>query len=95
MPVDGDLKSGTMVFMKSCAACHSLEAIDPKPTKAPSLGLIYNRRAGSNTSFSTYTNDLITANFYWTPKNLFSFMGNTALLLPKTTCRLATQPLRS
>ncbi len=95
VPIDGDLKAGTMVFMKNCASCHSLEAVDPKPTKGPSLGLIYNRKAGSNASFPTYTHGLLSANFYWTPKNLFTFMGNAALLLPKTTCRLATHPLRS
>ena len=39
--------------------------------------------------------DLLKANFYWTPKNLYNFMGDTSLLLPKTSCRLTTNPLRS
>lgn len=93
--MDGDLKAGTMVFMKNCAMCHSLEAVDPKPTKAPSLGLIYNRKAGSNPSFLTYGMDLLKANFYWTPKNLYNFMADTKPFLPKTSCRLSTHPLRS
>jgi cytochrome c2 len=95
VPVDGDLKAGTMIFMKDCAACHSLEPIDPRPTRGPSLGLIYNRKAGSNTSFVTYSLDLITANFFWTPKNLYNFMGNTSSLLPKTSCKLSSHPIRS
>ena len=51
IPVDGELKSGTMVFMKHCSMCHSLEAVDPKPMKGPSLGLIYSRRVGSNSGY--------------------------------------------
>lgn len=38
--------------------------------------------------------DLLKANFYWTARNLYNFMGNTKLLLPKTNCWLATHPLR-
>lgn len=38
--------------------------------------------------------DLLKANFHWTPRNLYNFMGNTKLLLPKTSCWLATHPLR-
>lgn len=83
-----------MVYMQNCASCHSLEAIDPRPSRGPSLGLIYNRKAGSNTSFETYGMDLLKANFYWTARNLYNFMGNTKLLLPKTNCWLATHPLR-
>jgi cytochrome c2 len=39
--------------------------------------------------------DLLTANFFWTPRNLYKFMGNTSLLLPKTSCRLSTHPLKN
>jgi len=44
-----------MVYMQTCFGCHSLEAVDPKPKKAPSLGLIFNRRIGSNPSYPNYT----------------------------------------
>lgn len=51
IPVDGEVKAGSMVFMKNCSTCHSLEAVDGRPMKGPSLGLIYNRRAGSNVTY--------------------------------------------
>lgn len=95
VPVDGSLKSGSMVFMKNCASCHSLQPIDPKPSKAPSLGLIYNRKVGSNPSFDIYSNHLLKANFFWTGKNLYNFMANTSSLVPKTNCKLASHPLKS
>lgn len=55
VPVDGDVKKGSQVFMKNCANCHSMEMIDTSNRKGPSLGLIYGRKAGSNTSFTAYS----------------------------------------
>jgi len=96
VPVDGEIRAGSMVFMKNCATCHTLEAIDIRPMKGPSLGLIYNRRAGSNTNFEQlYTNEMVKANFYWTSRNLYNFMANPTSLVPNTLCKLKIKPLTS
>ncbi len=95
VPVDGEVKSGTMVYTKLCSACHTLDAIDPKPHKGPSLGLIYNKRAGSNMNFHDYTDQLIKSTFFWSPLNLYRFMADPESLVPKTTCWLAKHPLTS
>lgn len=84
-----------MIFTKHCSVCHTLEAIDPKPQKGPPLGLVYNRRAGSNLSFDGYTDKLLQSTFFWTPTNLYRFMANPTSLVPTTTCRLAKHPLTS
>lgn len=95
VPVDGEVKAGTMVFMKNCSTCHSLEAVDVRPMKGPPLGLIYNRKVGSNTNYELYSNEVMTASFYWTPRNLYNFMGNAASLLPFSKCKLWKSPLQS
>ena len=41
--------------MKNCAGCHSIEGVDSKPMKGPNLGVIYNRRVGSNSNYENYT----------------------------------------
>lgn len=63
--------------------------------KGPSLGLIFNRKAGANTNYETYSLDLLKSTFYWSSKNLYNFMYDTKSLLPNTKCRLATKPLKS
>lgn len=79
--------------MRHCSTCHSLEGIDPRPNKGPSLGLIFNRRAGSNMSYEQYSNQILKSGLFWTSKNLYKFMGNASSLFPKTTCKLRTHPL--
>jgi cytochrome c2 len=84
-----------MVFMKNCSQCHSLEAVDPKPKRGPSLGLIYNRRVGSNVDYEHYTNSMLKSAFFWSPLNLYKFMADPSSLVPKTTCGLSKHPLTS
>lgn len=84
-----------MVFTKHCFVCHSLEAVDPKPRKGPSLGLIYNRRVGSNINYEHYTDSMLKSSFFWNDKNLYNFMANPQALVPKTSCGLAKFPLAS
>ena len=81
--------------MKNCSACHSLEAVDPSQRKGPSLGLIYNRRAGANVNFSIYTMSMLKSTFFWTPKNLYRFMENPSSLVPDTSCWLKKHPIHS
>ena len=84
-----------MLFMKHCAHCHSLDGVDGKIMKGPSLGVIYNRRVGSNTGYEHYTENMLKSTFFWTPRNLYRFMANPNSLVPKTSCRLAKKPLTS
>ena len=81
--------------MKYCWSCHSLEAVDPKPKKGPPLGLIYNRRAGSNINFEFYTDNMIKSVFFWSPLNLYRFMENANSMVPKTSCWLANNNIKS
>jgi cytochrome c2 len=88
-------KAAQWSIPNSARACHTLDAIDPKPHKGPSLGLIYNKRAGSNMNFHDYTDQLIKSTFFWSPLNLYRFMADPESLVPKTTCWLAKHPLTS
>lgn len=59
VPIDGDVKAGSQVFMLHCASCHSLETqkklfrqdIYFQLSSGPSLARVYNRPAGSNKDF--------------------------------------------
>ena len=42
----------------------------------PSLGLIYNKKMGSDPFYTRYSNIMIEANLFWTEKNLFKFLKN-------------------
>ena len=95
VPVDGEVRAGTMVFMKNCGGCHSLDAVDVKDMRGPSLGLIYNRRVGSNTNYESYSDSMLKSTFFWTAKNLYKFMANTHTLIPDTRCWLKKHPLHS
>ena len=81
--------------MKNCANCHSLEGVDPKPMKGPSLGVIYNRRVGSNPNYDYYTDNMLKSTFFWSPLNLYRFMADARSLVPKTSCFLAKKALTS
>jgi cytochrome c2 len=84
-----------MVFMKNCATCHSLEAVDVRDMKGPSLGLIYNRRVGANTNYVSYSDKMLKSTFFWSAKNLFRFMANPNSLVPDTACWLRKHPIYS
>lgn len=72
-----------------------MEAVDPKPRRGPSLGLIYNKRVGSNLNYDYYTDSMLKRSFFWTAKNLYAFMANPQALVPKTSCGLVKNPLTS
>jgi cytochrome c2 len=38
---------------------------------------------------------MLSANFFWTGRNLYNFMANTRSVLPKTNCKLSTNPITS
>lgn len=63
--------------------------------RGPSLGLIYNRRAGSNTNYESYSDSMLKSTFFWSAKNLYKFMANTRSVIPDTRCWLQKHPLNS
>lgn len=89
------MKAGSMLFMRQCSDCHTLEAIDGLTQKGPSLGIIYNRTAGSNTSYPAYSDSLLKAGFFWNPLNLFKFMADPSSLVKGTTCGLIKKPIKN
>lgn len=60
--------------MVNCASCHSLDSVTIQQDPAPSLGLIYNRKAGTDTNYWNYSKPILDSNFFWNNKNLFNFM---------------------
>jgi len=49
IPFDGDYISGSRVYMRNCASCHSLEANSAgRKTSGPALGTIYGKHVGQD-----------------------------------------------
>jgi len=67
--------------------------MDATAKRGPPLGLIFNRRVGSNTVFSLYSSEMMSASFHWTARNLYCFMSNPTSLFKNSTCRLQRSPL--
>ena len=87
IPVDGELERGSKVFMINCTGCHGLEATSgPTNKKGPALGLVYNRKVGSDYEYEAYSNAMIKSEQYWSARNLYKFMFNPQLFLKGTLC---------
>ncbi len=86
---------GTRVYMVNCASCHGLESVTNNQESAPSLGMIFNRKVGTDLNFFNYTKSLQDKSFFWTTKNLYNFFANPSSMLPGTSCGLAFKPLKS
>lgn len=95
VPVDGEMKSGSVLFTQSCFGCHSLDVDDNKPRIGPSLGIIYNRKAGSHLNYANYSQTMLKADFYWSPLNLYRFMADPKSVVKGTTCGLVERPIKS
>ena len=86
IPIDGDLVSGSRLFMMNCMTCHSLEANNQGlKTTGPGLGLIYGRRSGADKTYQ-YSEALLKSNFVWTQKKLFDFIRNPVEMVPDVKC---------
>lgn len=70
---------GQRVFA-ACAACHSLEP--GKNMTGPSLANLWNRKAGSLTSFDRYSSALKSANIIWDDKTLDDWLTDPQHLVP-------------
>jgi cytochrome c len=76
---DGNPARGQRVF-GACAACHSLQP-DQNMT-GPSLADVWNRKAGSTSSFSRYSPALKSANIVWNDKTLDEWINDPQHLVP-------------
>jgi cytochrome c len=76
---DGNPARGQRVF-GACAACHSLQP-DQNMT-GPSLADVWNRKAGSTSSFSRYSPALKSANIVWNDKTLDEWINDPQHVVP-------------
>src|SRR5215469_7334563 len=78
-PSEDNAARGQRAF-GACAACHSLQS-DQNMT-GPSLAGLWNRKAGSLTSFSRYSSALQSANIVWDDKTLDEWINDPQHLVP-------------
>jgi cytochrome c len=76
---EGSAARGQRVF-GACAACHSLQP-DQNMT-GPSLADVWNRKAGSSSSFSRYSSALKSANILWDDKTLDEWIKDPQHVVP-------------
>jgi cytochrome c len=76
---EDDAELGARAF-RACAACHSLE-LDHNMT-GPSLGGVWNRKAGALASFSRYSDAMKGSGVTWDEKALDSYLENPARFIP-------------
>src|SRR5262245_17556807 len=76
---DEDVALGARAF-RAGAACHSLEA--NRNLTGPSLADIWNRKAGSLSSFPRYSDAMKSSELIWNEKTLDGYLENPAQFMP-------------
>ena len=76
---DGDAALGARAF-RACAACHSVEA--NRNMTGPSLADIWDRKAGSVSSFPRYSEAMKSSDVIWNEKTLDGYLENPAQFMP-------------
>jgi cytochrome c len=76
---EGDAALGARAF-RACAACHSTEA--NRNMTGPSLADIWNRKAGTLSSFSRYSEAMKSSDVIWNEKTLDGYLKNPAQFVP-------------
>ena len=76
---DDDVALGARAF-RACAACHSVEA--NRNMTGPSLADIWNRKAGSVSSFPRYSEAMRSSDVIWNEKTLDGYLENPAQFMP-------------
>ena len=79
LAAEGNAARGQRLF-GACAACHSMQP-DQSMT-GPSLAGLWNRKAGSLTSFTRYSPALQSANIVWNDKTLDDWISDPQHLVP-------------
>ena len=76
---EGDAALGARAF-RACAACHSVEA--NRNMTGPSLADIWNRKAGSMSSFPRYSEVMKSSDVIWNEQTLDGYLENPAQFMP-------------
>ena len=76
---DGNSARGRRIF-SACAACHSLQP--DRNMTGPSLADVWNRKAGSLSSFSRYSDALKGSNIVWNDKTLDEWISDPQHFVP-------------
>jgi cytochrome c len=79
LAADGNAARGQRVF-GACAACHSLEP--DKNMTGPSLANLWNRKAGSVSSFTRYSSALKSADIVWNDRTLDEWLKDPQHSVP-------------
>ena len=74
-----DVALGARAF-RACAACHSVEA--NRNMTGPSLAEIWNRKAGSVSSFPRYSEAMKSSDVIWNEKTLDGYLENPSQFMP-------------
>lgn len=77
--IKGNAPRGQRMF-GACAACHSLQP--DKSMTGPSLANLWNRKAGSVTSFNRYSSALKSSNIVWNDETLDEWIKDPQHLVP-------------
>jgi cytochrome c len=77
--ISGNSTRGQRVFA-ACTACHSLQP--DKNMTGPSLAKLWNRKAGSLTSFSRYSSALKSSNIVWNDQTLDEWIKDPQHFIP-------------
>src|SRR6187549_258288 len=75
----GDAARGAQAY-RACAACHSLQP--DRNMTGPSLADLWNRKAGSVTSFTRYSSALKSADIVWNDKTLDEWLKDPQHVVP-------------
>jgi cytochrome c len=76
---EDDVALGARAF-RACAACHSVEA--NRNMTGPSLADIWNRKAGSVSSFPRYSDAMKSSEVIWNEKTLDGYLENPTQFMP-------------
>ena len=75
VPEDGNIKEGSISFMKWCAGCHGLETDSTgKKNQGPALGLVYGRLAGGDQGYRNYSTSMVQSTALWSISTLMKMM---------------------
>jgi cytochrome c len=76
---EGDAALGARAF-RACAACHSVEA--NRNMTGPSLAEVWNRKAGSLSSFPRYSDAMKSSGVVWNDETLDAYLKNPTEFMP-------------
>jgi len=75
------IPTGSDLFKRQCATCHSLSAADP-PRQGPVLAGVYGRRPGTLAGFH-YSPGYAKVDFVWDDEHLDTYLADPQALIPE------------